>query len=170
MIQNGMYFHLPEDEYHADPALGGGDVRNLLISPLTYWVNSHMSDWPDKESEALTNGSAFHKRIIEGADRFAEQYAVKPDKADYPDALDGSADLKSWLRDHDMKVSGTIAELCERIREADPDVELWPDIMADFEDASEGKIRLSPEIAMQIAFRAGIVDRHPVAHKAFSGG
>lgn len=170
MTPSGMYFNMSEEDYHADPALGSGDVRNLLISPLTYWVNSHMSGWPDKESDALTNGSAFHKRIIEGAEKFAERYAVKPDKADYPDALDGSAELKAWLRENELKVSGTIPELCERIREADPNVELWPDIMAEFEDVSEGKIRLSPDIAMQIDFRAGIIDRHPVAMKAFKGG
>ena len=169
-IADGMYFNLPEAEYHADPALGGGDVRNLLISPLTYWVNSYMSDWPGKESEAMTNGSAFHMRIVEGAERFADRYAVKPDKDDYPEALDGTATLKAWLRDHDIKVSGAIPELCERIREADPDVVLWPDIIADFEDEAEGKIRLSQDVAMQIAFRAGIIDRHPAAQKAFNGG
>lgn len=170
MTDPGIYFHMSEEEYLADPALSSSGVRDLLISPLTFWVNSHMCDWAEQESVAKNNGAAFHKRIVEGAEAFKAAYAAKPDKADYPDALDGSAQLKAWLRENELPVTGTIPELCDRIREADPSVELWPDIMADFEDSTEGKIRITRDLYQQIEFRAGIVDRHPAVQKAFKGG
>ena len=169
---DGIYFGLDETAYHADPALSNSGIKNLLISPLTYWVNSHLNtDWPGApETEALATGSAFDKWLTEGREAFNEAYAVKLDQEDYPDALDGGDDLRAWLKDHDLARGGTIATMCERIQEADPDVELWPVIDREHREANADKILIKPDVAMQIAFRAGIIERHPAACKAFRGG
>lgn len=170
--EDGIHFGLAEELYHADPALSNSGIKNLLISPLTYWVESHMNTgWPGvPNSEAKEDGKAFHKWITEGKAAFDETYAVKLDKDDYPDALKSGDDLRAWLKDYELPRGGTIAAMCERIHDADPNVELWPVIDREHREENASKILIDSMTAIQIAFRAGIIDLHPVAHKAFRGG
>lgn len=86
----GIYFGMDEAEYHAAPALSSSGIRNLLVSPLDYWVNSHMNpEYVDEKTAAMVVGTAFHRRLLE-PERFAAMYAPVPSKADYPDAIDGA--------------------------------------------------------------------------------
>lgn len=75
---DGIYFNLPEDHYHSDPALGSNGVRDLLQSPLTYWINSpYNADRPeeDDKTDALNLGDYVHDRLLHNEKRFA----IKPD-------------------------------------------------------------------------------------------
>lgn len=126
-FEPGIYFGLTEDEYHADPSFSSSGIKDITVSPLDYWVKSWMNpNKVDKEGPALRLGKAYHKLILEGREAFEATYAVKPDKDDYPDALDGAAALKAYCESLDLKKSGSIAEMCARIREVDNTVELWP--------------------------------------------
>jgi hypothetical protein len=167
----GLYFGLPFDEYLADPALDFTGMKRLLISPLTYWVNSRMNpDFEDCPTEAMVTGKAFHARILEGAETFAQHYAVLPDKADYPNALDGAAELRAKCAELELKKGGTIADLCVRIHEAAPKLELWPIIDYGFRFENKDKTFLKPDVGRQIERLAGLVEAHPSAAKAFTGG
>src|SRR3546814_19617407 len=55
--------------------------------------------------------------------------------------------------------SGSNAELCRRIREADPDAVLWPEIITAFEEEAAGKIIIKRSLADEIERQARIVDR-----------
>lgn len=46
---DGIYFDLPEEEYHADPAIGSSGIKNLIVSPLKFWIKSAYN--PDKIEE-----------------------------------------------------------------------------------------------------------------------
>ena len=165
----GIYFGMPEEIYHADPSLSASGIKDLDVSRLTYWINSVLNPLrEDKNTKPMTAGKALHKSIIEGPEAFNEAYAMIPEKPD--NALDGGAELKDKCADLGLKKSGSIAELCERIREADKDAVLWPDVLRDFREKNEGKIFLTSAEAYDIEFPSAIIAKHPTALKAFTGG
>lgn len=167
----GIHFNMPEAEYHSVPALGASALKDLLVSPLTYWMNSPLNPYREEnDTEAKDKGSAFHKRILEGAEEFAKHYAVKPVKEDYPEALDGAAALKDRCAELGLKKGGTIAELCARIKEADPDAVLWPEIVAQWQAENEGKIPVSVKDWVEIERHAKIAEAHEGTMNAFRGG
>jgi hypothetical protein len=77
----GIYFDLPEDQYHADPALGSTDLRRLLASGPDYWWESPLNPNPPERrpSPQLDFGKALHKLVLEGHQAFAVRYVRRPD-------------------------------------------------------------------------------------------
>ena len=73
----GVYFHLPEQTYHDDIALGSGDMARLAASPEDFWFESKMNPlWePSEPTPAQKYGSAMHKMILEGRGIFETLYA-----------------------------------------------------------------------------------------------
>lgn len=72
-LEPGVYLGLDEDIYHADLALGSGDMRNLLLSPCDYWWDSPLNSNPDEESDdtpAKIRGTAMHKLVLQGQAEF----------------------------------------------------------------------------------------------------
>jgi hypothetical protein len=97
-------------------------------------------------------------------------YAPVPRREDYPEAVDGHEELKRLCDELGLKKSGKIADLCERILEANPDAELWPVIKADLLKRSEGRILLKPSAIEDIERSARIIFAHQSAAKALTGG
>lgn len=81
MMRMGLFFDLPEDDYHADPALGSTDLRRLLASGPDYWWQSPLNPNPPerKPSPALEFGRALHKLVLEGSQAFVVRYVRRPD-------------------------------------------------------------------------------------------
>jgi hypothetical protein len=79
--REGLYFDLPEEAYHADPALGSTDVKNLRTSGPDYWWNSpHNPDRPKRNDTPYQEfGTAFHVRVLYGKQAFESQYVRRPD-------------------------------------------------------------------------------------------
>lgn len=76
---DGIYPNLSEEDYHADPALGSSGIKDLLQSPLKYWVNSPYNpnrNDEDESTDATTLGDMLHDRLLEGGKKI---YAVKPE-------------------------------------------------------------------------------------------
>lgn len=91
---DGIYFGLPAEEYHADPALGSSGIRDLMISPLRYWVNSpHNPNGPvDEGSDAKDLGTYLHDLLLEGG---TKPYIVKPEGMSF-----ATKEGKAWRDDH----------------------------------------------------------------------
>lgn len=76
----GIYSDMSEDAYHADASLSASGIKDLMVSPLNYWVNSVLNpDREDKESEAQDEGKAWHKRLLEGEGAFLAVIVAEPD-------------------------------------------------------------------------------------------
>jgi hypothetical protein len=166
----GIYFGLDESVYHADPALSSSGIRNLLVSPLDYWVNSSLNpDYVDEKTDAMITGTAFHRRLLEPV-RFAELYAGAPSKEDYPDAIDGGEALKAECERLGLKKGGKIEDLCDRILDSDPKAKLWPVIKQGILAGLEGKTLLKRETMADIERVARFVFAHESAAKALTGG
>lgn len=168
----GIYFGMPADEYHKDPSLSASGIRNLLISPLDYWVQSNLNPaYVDEKTSAMIAGTAFHHRLLE-PDRYPDLYGIMPTIDDYPGALDGQKALYSKVKEYGIKglSAATVAELCDALRDADPALPLWPDIKADLLEEMKGKTILPKAVAEDIERAAKFVLAHQAAAKAFTGG
>lgn len=170
MHDPGIYFGLDEADYHSDPALSASGIKKLLISPLDYWISSpNNPDYVDEKTDAMVNGTAFHRRLLE-PERFAAMYAALPSIEDYPDAIDGAEALKAECERLDIKKSGRIMDLCERIIEADPSAKLWPLIRERLTDEIGERITLKRGVMADIERSAEYVLAHDSARKAMTGG
>lgn len=167
----GVYFGMPEDEYHADRSLSASGVKDIHVTPLTFWMRSGFNpNKTDDSTEPKERGKAFHTRLLEGPEAFAQRYAVAPQIEDYPDALAGADALKDRCRELGLKVTGKVADLCARIREADPDAVLWPELVAKFQDDHAGRTIIKQKLASEIERQVRIIEMHPGTEKALRGG
>ena len=167
----GIYLDMPEEEYHADPSFSTSGTKLMTISPLDYWVNSPLNpDYEPRTSAALDLGKAYHKMILEGPEAFDGAFCIAPDKTDYPDALDGAEALRAKCKELELKASGSIADMCGRIREADPAVELWPDIKAIFEEERGERVPLTKDQWKGLKLVQAVLARMENAAKALRGG
>lgn len=169
----GVYFGMPEAEYHADRSLSATGIKALHVTPLTFWMRSGFNpNRADDSTEPKERGKAFHARLLEGHDAFAARYAIMPRIEDFPGALDGGDALKERCKELGLKVGGKIADLCVRIREADPTAVLWPEIVEEFEHVAsvEGRTIIKQKLADEIERQVRIVEMHPSTEKALRGG
>ncbi|WP_417821292.1 PD-(D/E)XK nuclease-like domain-containing protein [Terasakiella sp.] len=127
--ETSIYFGLPDDAYHSVEALSNSGIKELLVDPLDFWYQSWMNPHrTEKESSAMLFGKAFHKFVLEGEEEFDNTFVADPLKADHPEALDTVEDMQSWLRDHELKISGKKAELRDRIKHHDSSVVFWDNL------------------------------------------
>lgn len=109
--EDGVYFGMPEEEYHADPALGASDHKRLLTSPPRWWFRSlYATDLREallgtaavvEETIAKAFGSATHKIVLEGFTAFHQSYWVRPPPPE--GMLSTRDDMRMAIRDHTGK-------------------------------------------------------------------
>ena len=124
----GIHFGLDEEKYHADPALGSSSIRDLATYPVK-WQYDRLRPREREETEAMTWGSAWHCRVLEGKAAFEARYAKPPRPADYPDALNTTDDIKEFLRMHGQKLTGNKPDLVARAKEIDECPPFFSDIL-----------------------------------------
>lgn len=128
----GIYYDMPEAEYHADPSLGSSSLKRLLISPLEYWT---YSPWNPRRPEPKSTmsqevGTALHTRMLLGREAFYQRYAASLDRDKYPNHLKSGDELKARCFELGVSRQGTLAELSARIREKCQETLLWVDVQA----------------------------------------
>ena len=167
VLPDGIYFGLPNDEYHADPALGSSNIRDLLKGGPTYWWNSALNpNRKSKRTRALDFGSAAHVAILEGMPTFHEQFACQPD----PDgALVTLAHMQQFLKDrHENRIPRTKAEAGAQCRLVDPTVRILDDELKAIEDS--GRTLLSADDYARVTVGSAIITANPELRTAFVGG
>jgi len=162
LLPDGIYLHLDESEYHAQPRLSASGVNKLRVSEADFWVSSWLN--PDKEektTDAMTFGRAFHTARLEPSkfknlfvrdldtqdmpdgclfndtDVKAALKELAPKPEDHPDALRTDTDVKAALAEcgQAKTVTGETAEdRKDRLRAASAGVLFWSDIVAEFEN------------------------------------
>jgi len=132
-----LILDMPEDDYHAIPALSASGIKLLNTGPLDYWHKIYGPGKSESGTRAQMNGSAKHKAALEGVEKLREKYTPALDKTMFDDVLDSHDDLKTWCKRHDLKVGGTKKVLCERIAEYCESSgintpALWPTLTQDY--------------------------------------
>ena len=73
----GIYFNMPEDEYHAQEGLSSTGIKEMLQSPTNFWFNSvYNPNYKPKKANCLEDGKMFHCLYLEGRKAFEERYIV----------------------------------------------------------------------------------------------
>jgi hypothetical protein len=168
----GLYFGLPDTEYHAALALSAHGINRLRVSALAWWLDSPLNpDRVEEETDAKIIGKAYHSRIVEGRDAFDQRYAAKLDPAAYPNALRTVADIVAALRDCGIgvKASERKADLIARLPPA-AGYQVWDEIERRYSDQHRGKILLDPALIDRIELAAMMIENHHQLDKAFTGG
>jgi hypothetical protein len=168
----GIYFGLPFDIYRAAPAFSATGIKQILVSPMDFYMNSWLNAErePEKDTPARILGSAYHTAILEGLDAFEAAYAVKPDPSEYPGVLVSADDLKAMCDTLGLPKSGTKAAMAQRIREIDAVVPLWDEIVEQFQVENADKIHLARGQWMEIRKAMFVIERMPSVRKIFTGG
>lgn len=96
----GIYFDLNDAEYHADSALGSGDMRRLARNPQSFWHESKLNpDRPDdKDTPARLRGRAVHTATLEGIPFFNAAYMRGPDNDDDMTPAEKAAETKRFKK------------------------------------------------------------------------
>ncbi len=77
-MEDGIYFNLPDVEYHKEARLSSSGIRDILDNPTFFWFNSVFNPLrEEKPSEAMTDGRIFHAMILEG-ENFNKKFKVTP--------------------------------------------------------------------------------------------
>ena len=131
----GIYFWLPEVQYHADPALGSSDIRAIRKDIDRWWRGSRFNPNEDerrlydKRTKATELGKAMHKLVLEGREEFERYYVRRPDDPAGSDPTDKALLTKSAKKEAKLTsrylLKGDEWDLCERTSDL---IERHPDL------------------------------------------
>lgn len=167
----GIYFGMPESEYHSDYALGSTDLRNLLISPIQFYHHSRANPFrdEDKDTPARLRGRAIHKCVLEGRDAFDKLYFPKPPKPT-EGQLVTVEHLKAKAKELGIAVSGRKDDLIARIVEMDPATPIYDIECAKHVALAGDRTMLDEDLYANILVASQNIGRSPQMQDAFSGG
>ena len=108
----GIYLDMPNDVYHALPALSSSKLKKFIDSPAHYY-REYLSSITRKRTTAMQNtfdaGTHAHTLVLE-PEGYYERYFRDVMPIDYPDALHTAVQIEAALVKLGLKKSGTKAE------------------------------------------------------------
>jgi hypothetical protein len=170
----GVWFGLPDEEYHAALGLSASGIKRLRVSALAWWTDSALNpDRVEAETDAKAIGKAFHARIIEGRKVFLDRYAPKLDPRYYGEVLRTNLDLAEAIGRFGQKPKSRLkADLIKQLSDLDPQwrVHVWDVIEGDYAALHRGKLLLDLPLMAQIENAAAAIESHPQLCRAFRDG
>ncbi len=152
-IEDGIYFNLPDEIYHAVPRLGSGSICDLIVSAGNFWRGSWLDpDRPELDEEstdAQTLGKAYHTARLE-PHLLDQKFVRKISKDDFPakGMLTSDTAVRAALKalGETQTIGGeTIAERCERLLDAGYQGTLMPLETAKWEATVNGRTPIPAE-------------------------
>lgn len=175
--EEGLYFNMPEEEYHALEYLSRSTMENILIDIEEAWYKSCFN--PDKPiqnpTEPMKLGTAIHSAILE-PDIFNEIYCKQPSMRDFEDKviLNTNEELSQFLVSVGEKKTGKKEELIARaLQYVDPEkMVIWDVVQKEFLNSinNGGKRSLSLESSEIIEGIQDSIKRRPKIPEIFSKG
>jgi hypothetical protein len=177
--KEGIYFNMPEEEYHELPFFSRSMGESYIVDPTgeEAWYNSPENpDAPIKESSPqMKFGTAVHSMFLE-PDVFESLYVKEPTPDDFAGKviLDKNTELSEFLGSVGEKKSGKKEELINRaLPYLDPTTHvIWDNVMASFYEENEEygrRILTEAEIEKLSGMRES-ADRYPEIAEILSGG
>lgn len=170
-LADGIYFNMPEEQYHALDRLSATGIKKLIVSALQFYTEIFDDSFHRPQTLALHKGKAYHKRILEGQDEFYKCYVERLNKNDFKGVLDTQAELKEYCQNHDLKVTGTKPVLIERILDVAPEMKgkILSLMQTAFDKEHASQIQLTHDEFHEIEKAATILEASDLAMH-FSGG
>lgn len=174
-IQDGIYFGLPADVYHAVPRLSSSGIQRLCVSPATFWRGSWLDperpEFDEEETIWQLLGRAYHTARLE-PHLFESTYVRELDKADAPKGtLFTGNDMSAKLEEFGLKKSGSVGEQAERLADAGfPASQLWPLIKLAWEEQRAGRTALPAKHYDQMITDRDRISANPQIAPLLTGG
>ncbi len=171
--QEGIHFNLSFEDYLAIPCLSSSGIKNLLISPTDFWANSPMNPLREdlqKKKQAYEDGKAYHVRILEGKEAFYAQYAPDWEDDGDPRMLRTGTEISAALKACGAKVSGTVGECAERLRDADPTARIKHIEAGAHKAKHPDRQFISASLIRYIEYAARLIECDPKINQYFIGG
>lgn len=99
----GIYFGMPDTDYHAIHAVSFSGLKRLSVSSMNYWADSVLNpDREERETKFFDFGKAIHCLVLEGEECYQARYAVDLDLADYAEQpiLVSTDEIKAAIAKH----------------------------------------------------------------------
>lgn len=177
IVKPGIYRNIPSDQYHSNSAIGSSQIKLMNgKSPAHFRAQYITGELELKTSAAMEQGTLFHALVLE-PDTVDHEFRPALDPSDYPHALKGKEAIVSRIKminediedkTKKLKISGTIAELTQRLLAVDPDVLLWDRLVA--AAAEDPRTEVSQDIWDTAHRMRDSVMGHSLAARLLTGG
>ncbi len=199
-LPDGIYFGLGEDVYHGQRRLSASGIKQLRISPATFWADSWLNPSPKVLTEdqqrrqelAKVLGRAYHAARLE-SETFHERFVRLLDKADfdgvegfvaggtaYGDALGALGETKKRagesVADQAERLAAVIAELIggdepgQGLPEGFTAGPIWDVELAQWEAERGGRVAIPALNWAEILQDMDRIAKVPEIHALLSGG
>lgn len=172
---DGVYFNLPEAEYHALPRLSASGIKNILTSLPTFWAKSWMN--PDKadddeDTKAQILGRAYHCAIFEAGD-LHNRYVGEPDWSSFRGLIETDTAVKARLKElgEPQTKTGELAlDRARRLRDMGCEAPIKSIIQAEFLEDLDDRQPIKDKYWRQIQRDVQRIEENPEIHDLVSGG
>lgn len=177
----GIYFGMPEAEYHAIHACSTSGLKHLSVSSMDYWANSPLNPTRDEdrvEKDYFDFGNAIHTLVLEGEEVYAARYIIGLEKP--KGVLETTDQIKARIVElggkpcsrgyDDNSRSAKKEDWIEQLLDLDPSAQVWDRIKAAFDAEHEGAEIISHKIDRRVRVAAKMILAHPEIRAAFRGG
>lgn len=134
---------LSNEDYHSHAGISGTGLSTIYSKSVLSCLGIKR-----KPSDALGFGIASHASFMEN-DLFKKEFYKGFDESIYPDALRTQLNLKAFLSEHGLKLSGSKSDQIRRVKEFAESVSLDVQIMDDLRQShnaeNHGKIEVEPQ-------------------------
>lgn len=143
-IEDGIYFRMPAETYHAIPRLSASSIQKLLVSPATFWAGSWLDPdaaaFDEEATKAQILGKAYHVARLE-PHLFDGLYVRELAKDEMPEGtLFTGTEMGKALEEMGLKKTGSVSEQSERLVEGGFDEsKLWHMQLAQWDAARDGR-------------------------------
>lgn len=94
----GIYFGMPEEDYHRINACSTSELKRMGVSSMEAWAYSRRNpDYEDSASRFLDHGKATHCLVLEGREEYERRYAVELDASDFENVLISTDEIKAAI-------------------------------------------------------------------------
>jgi len=154
-IEDGIYFGLPSEIYHAVPRLSASGLQKLCVSAATFWRRSWLdpdrAELDEEATAAQVLGKAYHTARLE-PELFDQQYVRALEKSEFPKAtLFTGTDMGKALEALGEKKTGSVGEQAQRLVDAGYEGPIWQIALQEWEAARGDRIALPGKYFDQIA-------------------
>ena len=174
-LADGIYFNMPEAEYHALPRLSASGIKNILTSLPTFWAKSWMNSEKvedDDDSKARILGRAYHCAIFE-RDSLHKRYVGEPDWSSFDGLIENDTAVKARLKDlgAPQTKSGELAlDRAYRLRDLGCDAPIKSIIQAEFTQDLDDRVAIKDQYWRQIMRDIERIEANPEIRDLVSGG
>lgn len=182
----GLYFGMPEEEYHQKFSMSSSGVKLIRSSELDWWARSALNpqyalvieDEDESDTAAERYGKALHKLVLEGRSAFDRCFVPSINKANYPNALDTMADMRNFIeklnegRDKPdrIKKSGNKDDLEDAILRERPTTPIWSAIQSRYGEIHAGKTIMKDRELASVEMAAAMITKDPNMRDIFTNG